>query len=371
MSTSSTDSANRQTAFSIAHAVLASQLCLDNVDRLPPFDLAVQYAVHQFVQTLAPRPTDESGNAGKHVSEETATASLIGFLSSTLNWMGFLERISGIEASLPSMSWGYQSKKQESCSGGDFGLVVDVDDDLVALAFFQAKNLDAAENLNINRTPVSYRNGCSDQRQTAEQQVRDILRTGIWSGQLTPESHQFAKLTATRDKGRSHGVNNGTSWVHYVGWSINGAAPITISLDHAIEFMRSRWCDGELAAPQFGETGWSGANIPMKSVSRQAQDFGKMLSRDHINTSNDWLRVSADAASMLVGELKILGGTWHLFGTRSGGSSMLAQSLKADQDSAITEQSLLGDALPEMHEDLQLRQIMEHAPASPPSPRMG
>jgi len=329
---SESDNAPRSTALTVAQTLIAAQ-SEGAVDAETTFDWAVQYALYQFARTL--RPQGPSSAAEKqHVDEETATASLIGFLSSTLGWVGLIELLSGNPTALPAMSWGYQSKTQESRTGGDFGLAVEIDNGQLALAFFQAKNLSGSK-LDVNRVPAAYRADTlkgANTRKEADRQLIALIADMPGYDDFQQGGHQLAKLAITQTIGRSKAQNENCSWVHYVAWPATGAAPLVVSLDNALKQLRAA-CPNRsgFPVPLLNEYGWNGAKIDVGSEDSRLL-LATQLSLQRIQASDHWLHVDATTAAGLIGTLKSLGTSWYLFGQKSGGAAQLASALNLDAD---------------------------------------
>jgi hypothetical protein len=342
------DNVSRSTALSVARKLIAAQTD-KTVSAETTFDFAMQYALYQFAQTLRPQSMS-SDLANQHVDEDTTTASLIGFLSSTLGWVGLIELLSGSPPTLPAMSWGYQSKTQESRTGGDFGLAVEIDNGQLGVAFFQAKYLRGSK-LDINRVPVAYREESLNGeriRKDADYQLSALIAALPELGDFLQGGHQIAKLALTQRTGQRKANNENCAWVHYVAWSATGAAPLIVPLDNALEQLRATCpCIEGWPMPSLNVYGWSKAQIEVGSQDSHVT-LATQLSQERIRSAEHWLHVDASTAAGLIGSLKSLGASWYLFGQKSGGAADLAEALNhtGDFDKLFERPTLFCDADP-------------------------
>ncbi|MBV1776004.1 hypothetical protein KSF73_09795 [Burkholderiaceae bacterium DAT-1] len=308
------------------------------------FDVAMRYALEQFETTLrgTAYQADETSKivVPLDIGEEERTASLIGFLSSSLSTFHLLGALGGQDANLAELKWGIQGKAAESRSGGDFGLAVEFEGPdaqvYFALAFFQAKSLDSKGMLDVGRAASAYRRDGADLglRNRANCQLYEFLTAPekMQDKMPIPGGFQLLNLIFTQNDGQ---VASGSdaNWVHYVGWDkVNGNA-LYVPLKTVVSKLRQKFATADPKFPAAGNkwcSDWPGGKLNLGDELGSLHD---LLRIEHICAGKNWLHVNAPTAETLIGELMKLGQRWYFAGR--AGADGLAANLAARNDTVF------------------------------------
>ncbi|GEO40152.1 hypothetical protein SAE02_43000 [Skermanella aerolata] len=200
-----------------------------NCALLDPFYASTVQAVHDMLWT----------STAANFDEEHHTSSLMGHWASAFSWWAFVHGWSEEFMELPhfqkpklELYWAQQSKKAESMSGGDFAIAHQIDQNRLALTFFQAKCIKPDGQVDLWRV-------ANKERQNSDSSLIRLANSGYPDFKArNTDIHQLEKLIRWQYFGnyisiKKNNYNAKEEWCHYVLWhpssdeSAEGTPPST------------------------------------------------------------------------------------------------------------------------------------------------
>lgn len=317
----------------------------EKLDDKSPFACAV---VHSFAEFL--RLSTEL-----EMWEEDRTSSLMGHVSAHYGWYHILHRLSnpinpGLQVTGSQgqgLSWGYQNKRTEATSGGDFGIAIPISEELCRIAFFQAKNIDSdSSSVSLARTLSGKTNDDRVERnKTANEfaehlkDVENALAKSFKEGKNKNErvAESLAEMFIFDANNKQVKINDRVielnhqlqivkllilkyiskpvrhNWIHYVIWPTTAnKSPRCITLEEA-------WASYSANFTYH----WNDAS----------RRFSNLLidGFSEIDTPEGWFEVDLTKARSIIGALANLSSSWTII-DKEGGSAgaSLVQGLEED-----------------------------------------
>lgn len=270
--------------------------------------------------------------------EEHRTAAAMGFIASHLSWYQLLAHIAGEQSRL-DCCWGVVSKTDESTSGVDFGIAVDIGEGLYNVCCCQAKNAVSggathAVQLDIDQMPGTLKRDDADQARTEAHRAVSTWLNGELpecSGESIKQNHQIVKMAhLARDLKTRSGSAPGQpgadpeTAVHYVIWREKGGAACTVSLADAKQQLQQ--IQSSLGRLTFTKSGMAEASSKLTLPSTRA--FAQLIDSGQTSGAAGWMAVRHESMEGLVSDWVALGISWLLVDQGSG--SLSAMLVKAN-----------------------------------------